>query len=72
MKVLDPLSIYTNKNLPTFQVIDYNTEKMKTTVEICNISEEDYAKVEVYLKTANKEEANKFFKTMIRNTTCPE
>jgi hypothetical protein len=68
MRVLEPLTIYTKDNLPTFQVIDYNTDKMKTTIQVCPISVEDYAKVEVYLKTANKEEANKFFKDGI--LTC--
>ncbi|MDR3151119.1 MAG: hypothetical protein LBU14_06200 [Candidatus Peribacteria bacterium] len=68
MKVSDPLTLYTKDNLPTFQVIDYNTEKMKTMIQVCPISVEDYAKVEVYLKTTNKEEASKFFKTGI--LTC--
>jgi hypothetical protein len=62
MKVLDPLTLYTKDNLPTFQIIDYNTEKMKTEIQICPISVEDYAKVEVYLKTADKKAANEFFK----------
>jgi hypothetical protein len=68
LKILDPLTLYTKNNLPIFQVVDYNTEKIKTIIQICPISVEDYAKVEVYLKTANKEEANEFFKTGI--LTC--
>jgi hypothetical protein len=68
MKVLEPLTLYTKQNLPTFQIIDYNTEKMKTKIQICPISAENYAKVEVYLKTGNKTEANEFFKNGI--LTC--
>jgi hypothetical protein len=68
MKVLDPLTLYTKNNLPTFQIIDYNTPKMKTKIQICPISEEDYAKVEVYLKTGDKKVSNEFFKTGI--LTC--
>ncbi|MDR1988153.1 MAG: hypothetical protein LBQ24_05450 [Candidatus Peribacteria bacterium] len=51
MRVLEPLTIYTKNNLPTFQIIDYNTDKMKTTIQVCPISVDNYAKVEVYLKT---------------------
>jgi hypothetical protein len=68
MRVLNPLTLYTKANLPTFQLIDYNTPKMRTNVQICPIGIEEYAKVEVYLKTGDKKAASEFFKTGI--VTC--
>lgn len=66
MKVKDALSLYTKKNLPEFEIIDYNTEKTSTEVAICNITASSYAEVEVYLKTANREVRDKFFKEWMK------
>jgi len=62
MKVLNPLSIYTKDNLPSFQILDYNTPKTATKIKLCRIPEETYAKLEVLSDTQNVDFSNSFFK----------
>lgn len=61
MRIKNPVSIYTKDNLPNFEIIDYNTEKVDTTISMCRISPESYAEVEVYLKTWEKTRAKEYF-----------
>ncbi|MDD3794035.1 MAG: alpha-2-macroglobulin family protein [Candidatus Gracilibacteria bacterium] len=75
MKVINPLSIYTKENLPTFQILDYNTPKTTTKIRLCKVPEETYAKLEVLSDTQNKDFSNSFFKnysTSLKTYECIE
>lgn len=60
-RVTNPVTLYTSKNLPKFEIIDFASEKQNTKVKICRISEENYAKVEVFRATKDKDSAKKYF-----------
>ena len=61
MKVLDQVTLYQNNKPPRFQILEYNTPKTKTKVKICKISNETYAKIEVYRKRAETMNVRSFF-----------
>jgi len=67
LKINNPLTLYTKENLPSFEILDYNTSKTNTKVKICNVPEETYAKIEVFSDYENKEEYNNFFKNWLDN-----
>jgi len=44
----NPVSLYMDKNPPVFELIKYNlNSKKETTLKICRISNESYAKIEI-------------------------
>ncbi len=75
IKLLDKVSLYQNNNLPKFQVLQYNSSKTTTKVKACRISNETYAKIEVYRKKAETMNVKDFFLKEIdklKNFECSE
>ena len=67
IQINNPVSLYMDTNPPEFELIKYNLEdKKETTVKICRIDNENYAKIEVlrWRKEAKKEMED-FFLTWI-------
>jgi hypothetical protein len=61
MRTVNPVTLYTSKHLPKFEILDFGSEKTATKVKICPISEQDYAKIEVFESTKDKASAKKYF-----------
>ena len=61
MRTVNPVTLYTSKHLPKFEILDFGSEKTATKVKICPISEQDYAKIEVFESTKDKSSAKKYF-----------
>ena len=63
----NPVSLYMDKNPPVFELIKYNLEnKKETTLKICRISNENYAKIEILRwRDKNFEEKKEFFTNWI-------
>jgi lipoate-protein ligase A len=69
------VTLYQDNKPPRFQLLEYNTEKTKSKVKICKISNENYAKIEVYRKQAETSDVNDFFLNQIdklENLECQE
>jgi hypothetical protein len=61
MKILDKVTLYQKNKLPQFQIMKYNSSINNTKIKICKISEETYAKIEVYRKRAENIDVKNFF-----------
>lgn len=48
MIIKNPVTLYQDTNAPKFQLLEYNSDKTETTVKICRIENESYAKIEVF------------------------
>lgn len=67
LRVVNPVTLFTEKNLPKFEVLDFDSGKNSTKVKICKISEQDFAKIEVFTKTKFKDKAKKYFLENLEN-----
>lgn len=66
MKVLNQVSLYTKNNLPKFEILDFNTDKENAKIKICKISEDSYAKIEVFNNSEYEDKTNEFFKSWMK------
>ncbi|PZM85612.1 hypothetical protein DLH72_01895 [Candidatus Gracilibacteria bacterium] len=71
-RVVNPVTLYTENNLPKFEVLDFNSGKEKANLKVCRILEENYSKLEVFRKTKDKAFALKYFSENIEkfNDDC--
>jgi uncharacterized protein YfaS (alpha-2-macroglobulin family) len=63
IQIKNPVSLYIDKTPPSFELIKYNLpQKKETTLQICRIETEDYAKIEILRarKEATEERKNFF------------
>lgn len=61
MRILDKVSIYQSSKTPEFEILEYNTDIWDTKIQICKISNENYAKIEVFRKQAETIDVEDFF-----------
>lgn len=69
--VINPVSLYSKNFLPKFEIVDYDSKKKKTSIKICNISKEDYFKIEILKwflsENNNNKEVSDFFINKLDN-----